>query len=174
MNSYRINNNNITSLINFPILIDDHLHPLIFCNSLRGRNCEGWVCDKCSSNYSSITPSFYCTFCDYDLCQNCLGEYKLKSIRKYNCKLKNNINAKNNKNDIFPWQIDYPNHKHFMSHEKKMNDWFCESCKQNFNNKNDSYCCSLCDYDICIKCSKDKSQKRKQELFVNKKKKKTK
>ena len=130
MNSYRINNNNLTSLINFPILIDDHLHPLILCNSLRGRNCEGWVCDKCSSNYSSITPSFYCTFCDYDLCQNCLGEYKLKSIRKYNCKLINNINAKNNKNDIFPWQIDYPNHKHFMSHVKKMNDWFCESCKQ--------------------------------------------
>ena len=169
MNSYR-DNNNITSFINFPILISDHIHPLILCNCQRGRNFKGWVCDKCSSNYSSTIPSFYCTYCDYDLCQNCLGEYKLKEIKKYNCNLKNRITAKNNSNEVFPWQIDYPNHKHFLSHVKKMNNWFCDSCKQNFNDKNNSYYCSLCDYDICYKCSNDKSNVTNTKLFMNKKK----
>ena len=148
--------NNITSCINFPILIYDHLHPLLFCNCQRGRNCEkGWVCDKCSSNYSVDTPSFYCTFCDYDLCQSCLGEYKLKEIKRYysNC---NYDNITKNIYEILEWQINYPNHKHFLSLVKKMNDWYCDNCKKNYN-KSNSYYCSLCDYDICQKCSINKT-----------------
>ena len=59
--------NDIISLINFPILIETHEHPLIFCYTKRA---EGWSCDKCSSSFKSYKPSFYCTFCDYDYAQN--------------------------------------------------------------------------------------------------------
>ena len=169
MNSYRANNN-IISFIDFPILIADHPHPLILCICQRGKdnNYKGWICNKCSSNYSSNTPSFYCTYCDYDLCQNCLGEYKLKSIDRYNYNFKNNNNnTKKDSNKIFPWQIDYPNHQHFLSHVKKMNNWFCDSCGYNCNNRSNSYYCSLCDYDICYKCCNNKTSGRTLNSFMN-------
>ena len=69
------NDNDISNFINFPIKIDEHDHPLLLCNCQRNNN--NWVCDKCSSKYTSCTPSFYCTYCDYDLCQKYLGEFEL-------------------------------------------------------------------------------------------------
>ena len=73
------NNNDITSFLDFPIIINAHEHPLLLCYCQRQ---NGWSCDKCSRDYNNNTPSFYCSYCDYDLCQNCLGEYKLNQIKK--------------------------------------------------------------------------------------------
>ena len=67
------------------------------------------------------------------------------------------------------WQINYPNHKHFLSLVKKMNDWYCDNCKKNYNRSN-SYYCSLCDYDICQKCSINKTNIRKTESCMDEEK----
>ena len=65
---------NILSLINLPIIVPYHnKHPLINCKTPgrnTGNNC--WRCDNCSTNYSLDVPTFYCTACDFDLCQKCL------------------------------------------------------------------------------------------------------
>ena len=35
-----------------------------------------------------------------------------------------------------------------------INSWFCNVCKQYFDTNIPSYHCTLCDFDICIKCAK--------------------
>ena len=71
------NNSDILSLLNSSIQINVHNHPLRYCYAIERQNYgTGWTCNKCSKSYSYDTPSFYCTICDFDLCQKCLGEYR--------------------------------------------------------------------------------------------------
>ena len=64
-------NNDIYSFINCLILINAHNHPLKLCYPLERKNYgNGWTCNKCFCNFSYEYPSFYCTFCDFDLCKN--------------------------------------------------------------------------------------------------------
>ena len=147
------NNNDMISLINFPILIETHKHPLIFCSTKR---IDGWSCDKCSSSNKCSTPSFYCTYCDYDLCQNCLGNHRLNEIKRYKRNLSNFSNIKQDGEKSFNWQISFPNHNHLLSLLKKENNciWKCSNCKKEYKNNNIfSYYCSLCDYNICELCN---------------------
>jgi hypothetical protein len=82
------------SLINIPILIKNHEHPLLFCITKRTGE---WLCNKCHSNFKCDIPSFYCTYCNYDLCQKCLGKKKLNQIKKYNENLSTFSNIKDDK-----------------------------------------------------------------------------
>ena len=141
----------IISLINFPIMIEAHKHPLLFCTTERS---GGWKCNKCSSGFNSDEPSFYCTYCDYDLCPNCLGNCKLNQIKKYVGNLNNFSNIENDKKTSFDWQVKYPNHNHLLTSIKRKNNssYTCNDCKKENNNQISSYYCSLCDYDICAIC----------------------
>ena len=75
-------NKNIISLINSPIQINIHAHPLIYCCT-KNRAGNGWTCNKCLISYSYESYTFYCTFCDFDLCENCLGMFQLNQILLY-------------------------------------------------------------------------------------------
>ena len=47
-------------------------HNLIYCRS--SRNFIGyntWICDKCDTEFNNDIWSFFCTYCDYDLCCEC-------------------------------------------------------------------------------------------------------
>ena len=37
-----------------------------------------------------------------------------------------------------------------------INSWFCDNCHQTFNETIPSYHCTLCDFDVCYNCVKDK------------------
>ena len=67
------NMNNILSLINLPVLVPYHIeHPLINCKTPgRALPNHNWVCNQCNKHYSYNVPCFYCTNCDFDLCQKC-------------------------------------------------------------------------------------------------------
>ena len=163
-----INNIGITSFINFPIIIDAHEHPLLFCYCQRKSEANqlGWKCDKCLKDYSYDSPSFYCTYCDFDLCQECMSKYQLSQINPYS-KIANIFNIPNNtSNKLYNWQKYFSEHIHLLSPIKKIHSssWICDKChkKYNINNKV-SYYCSLCDYDICYKCDKKNGQYR----FIN-------
>ena len=43
--------------------------------------------------------------------------------------------------------------------QRFMNSWFCDCCHKTFNEKIPSYHCSLCDFDVCYNCVKDKVTK---------------
>ena len=148
-----LNNIGLASFISFPIKIDAHEHPLILC--LCNRKC-GWECDKCSTSYEN-TPSFYCTNCDFDICQKCLGEYKLNQVKicHKNQNIFNNIQNDSNNNI---WQRKLNGHRHSLSLINKANNstWTCNKCSKLYQNNNKSlYYCSLCNYNICNQCYKE-------------------
>ena len=157
--------NDLYYFLNFPIKIDEREHPLLLCNCQRQANNnqdnKGWKCDKCLTDYTYCTPSFYCTYCDYDLCSKCLGEYKLNQIKRSNENIMifNNYSMINN-NNCFAWQRKSPRHIHSLSLIKRINNsnWTCDNCNKTFK-KNDkmSFYCSLCDYNLCTQCYMNKN-----------------
>ena len=74
------NNDNIEELNkhiipDFNFLSKHHKHKLGFVST----NREGWKCNLCKTSLSNQVKSYYCTLCDYDLCQDCiLNEKKEK------------------------------------------------------------------------------------------------
>ena len=154
------NDNDISIFINFPIKIDEHEHPLLLCNCQKNNN-DNWACNKCSSNYTSCIPSFYCTYCDYNLCQKCLGELKLNQIKRSdeNIIIFNNYNMLVN-NNSFTWQKKTPSHIHSLTLIRRVNNnsWICDNCNQTYkNNAKLLFYCSLCDYNLCTKCYMNKN-----------------
>ena len=87
VNQYNLNNkNNILSLINLPIITPYHSHhPLISCLTPgRAEMSANWKCNGCGCQYSYNVPTFYCTACDFDLCQRCLLSLSAFMIAIYN------------------------------------------------------------------------------------------
>ena len=80
----KCDNGFLISRINSSIMIKFHQHPLYSCFSpLRANSSQFWTCNYCGSKYNYTVPSFYCTACDYDLCQKCLIQCQLYEIIMY-------------------------------------------------------------------------------------------
>ena len=146
----------ITSLFNSPIFIVDHSHPLIYCFTTSRANCgNSWICNKCNSSFTYDIPTFYCIFCDYDLCKQCLEKYTIGNVFVFNYNT-NNFNNISNPINKLNWQISLPMHSHYMTLIKKVNtnqNWICKFCSNSYNNNESFYYCSLCDYKLCQYCS---------------------
>ena len=130
----------ILSLISLSIYMNDiHEHPLLFCSPLdRKQYGNSWSCNKCKSTYNYKTSSFYCTFCDFDLCTKCLGFCQLNQISIYKDDNKFTTNNLNNNNTSFQWQKRIHKHEHFLTLIEKLNknyNWKCEFCLKEYNNK---------------------------------------
>ena len=153
-------NKNIISLINSPIQINIHEHPLIYCCT-KNRAGNGWTCNKCLISYSYESYTFYCTFCDFDLCENCLGMFQLNQILLYDY---NNSNLKNIlkiSKDNYEWQKKFSVHPHILTLLNKQNDlnsWVCNKCFQTFKNNISCFYCSLCDFNLCQNCGNKTQQ----------------
>ena len=49
------------------IITKYHVHPLSKCRLDRAT----YICNKCLKEYNGFIPSYYCSLCDYDLCESC-------------------------------------------------------------------------------------------------------
>lgn len=145
---------NICLYLNDPIKIEIHEHPLILCITPDRKNYgTHWTCNNCKTDYFYEIPSFYCTYCDFDLCPKCLGAYKLNEIMIYNY----NIYPKfaQNLDKTFEWQKKFLIHEHMLTMIEKLNknyNWKCKKCSKEYNNNNSLFYCSLCNYYICQAC----------------------
>ena len=156
-NNLKVNkaNNNLTSLINFSVIINVHEHPLQLCYPLARKNYgTGWTCDKCSTSFTYDEPSFYCTFCDLDICQKCIGEFRFNEINIYDTTSNNYKYEQRISNGNFQWQKSSPFHNHLLTYIQRGNNssWICDKCSKKFQSKDPSFYCSLCDFDICQTC----------------------
>ena len=81
--------------------------------------------------------------------------FKLKNEYK---KLKEEIdNPKQNNEILKNGGIKSYMHKHIIHIMRHFNDsWICDACDTSFNPDIPSYNCTLCDYDICYNCIKDR------------------
>ena len=160
-NNFNNNNNNqinLLSIMNSSILVQEHNHPFIYCFTIeRANHGPSWKCNKCGNDYTYNIPSFYCIFCDCDLCENCFLQYKIADIIIFNYN-NNNILSQimNPLMQKFNWQIVFPCHNHFLSLIRKVNlnyYWICKLCNQNYPNSQSFYYCSLCDFYLCQNCA---------------------
>ena len=150
------NMSNILSLINLPIVVPYHnQHPLINCKTPgRKEISQYWICNNCRNSYSYNVPTFYCTACDFDLCQKCLLSLSAFMIAIYNYNQSYIYASKEFANN----KCYKPNvHNHpivriireptYSSIELK-----CNACFKNLQKEEAFYYCSLCNYCLCIGC----------------------
>ena len=165
------NMTNILSLINLPIIVPYHAeHPLINCKT-PGRIDEKynfWGCDSCKNRYTYDVPTFFCTACDFDICQKCILSLGAFWIIIYNYESGNLCKAQINESSSYAMQhLHKKIHQHPIvkiirepSHyEKKMR---CNLCIKEIQKDEEFYYCSLCNYCVCLNCFKEKTK----EFFV--------
>jgi rubrerythrin len=120
-----------------------HNHGLVLLYSNRD-----WICNICRWNFKNNEPTYYCSICDFDVCNNCIGINKKYSLEEYyheQTQLKSYI---------------FPTHEHKMIYcrtsrsSNKDTIWTCNLCFKTYENKIWSFYCTNCDYDICLLCSK--------------------
>lgn len=145
-------NNMLLSLINSSIITIDHPHPLYSClTPQKGRYSQFWTCRKCRCNYMLNVPSFYCTFCDIDLCQKCFLQYPIYQIELYTYR-NSNYNFKNlmgNQNDQ-NLRMNIHNHPlrliQIMNYNSQRYNIHCMNCRNNIQNTDNFFYCSLCNF----------------------------
>ena len=120
----------------------NHEHKLIFLFSNKD-----WICAKCGSQFNDKKAKYYCSLCDFNLCDNCFTEKKMYPLKEYN----------HEQTKIKIYKL--PNHEHKLIYcrTSRFNDilsqWVCDICEKKYNYKIWSFYCTLCDYDICLKCA---------------------
>ena len=130
------------------IIVKEHIHNLVYCltNFI-------WKCNLCSNKYEKTSPKYFCSVCNYSMCENC------HAIRNYP------------KKKAFPDDIDTSEitikkkflktvyHKHILVYSRTSRDsteykqWFCNNCKTTFENDVWSFYCTKCDFDLCKICA---------------------
>ncbi len=155
MNNSLNNQNSLLSLINSSVLVPEHSHPLIYCNTIfRINGRKSWCCNTCGGVYDYTRPTFYCIFCDADMCEKCLLQHKLSDIILYDYR----FNAFNDfqPDKTYDWQTKFPFHYHSLTLILKFNKnffWICNSCGKNYGNNESLYYCSLCNFHLCKNCA---------------------
>lgn len=125
-----------------------HDHNMIYCRTSRNYNkLSEHYCKLCHRRYSNKIWSFYCTYCDYDICLKCSKLYIDKSLL------------------ILEDGIKIDNHKHalFYMITNRYREWECSICNESFY-QDPSYYCTKCDYDVCKKCMEKISDEEKYPL----------
>ena len=129
------------------VSVKEHNHLLVYCLT----NFD-WKCNLCLINYEKSNGRYYCSKCDFNICENC----------HYN---RNYIMKKSFPKDTFPSNLsvkdNYLNtdlHEHPLIYcriSKNLaffNDWNCSNCCGNYNNNIWSFYCTVCNYHLCLSC----------------------
>ena len=130
------------------IKVREHEHKLVY--SLTNFN---WKCNKCKKDYSQKEAKYYCSLCDYCMCDK--------------CRKKGNYNKKKSfPENVPPCDINYKEkflktkfHQHNLvlsrTSRKAIGStpWFCNGCRTKFNNETWSFYCTKCDFDLCSNCA---------------------
>ena len=147
--------------INSSIMIETHDHPLYSCfTPNRANSSQCWTCNYCGYNYNFTVPSFYCTSCNYDLCQKCLIQFPLYKIHMYDYSKNeflnfnitqgnNNLNVHNHRLALIKIENYNLNNKYYIH---------CRICRGNIANTDQFYYCSLCNFYVCQSCFNNKQQ----------------
>ena len=147
--------------INSSIMIETHDHPLYSCfTPNRANSSQCWTCNYCGYNYNFTVPSFYCTSCNYDLCQKCLIQFPLYKIHMYDYSKNeflnfnitqgnNNLNVHNHRLALIKIENYNLNSKYYIH---------CRICRGNIANTDQFYYCSLCNFYVCQSCFNNKQQ----------------
>ena len=130
------------------IKVKEHPHILVYCLTQ-----FNWFCKKCNKIYSKYKGTYFCSFCDFNLCDSCRAEGNYSKKKEFPENIQDSEIKLNYK------FLPPKNHEHRLVYcrtSRKLfesNRWFCNNCQKEFNNDIWSFYCTLCDYDLCIDCA---------------------
>ena len=156
-NEINLNNmTNILSLINLPIVVPCHnQHPLINCKTPgRAELSKFWICNNCMGSYSYSVPSFYCTACDYDLCQRCFLCLSAFMIAVYNYQF-GNMYASQQFTNMSHYHQNIHNHpivKIIKEPSFSEIQLKCNFCYKELLKNEAFHYCTLCNFCVCVNC----------------------
>ena len=141
------------------IKLDEHAHTLIYL--INNRN---WSCNICYASFNSNTAKYYCSICDYNVCNNCKDK---RNKEKKNLNL--NRNLKNYSEGNF---VNTKYHRHSLiycntSRNEIETVWNCDVCGIKYGPQSWSFYCTKCDYDVCYNCFK-KAKEKNELTFLEK------
>ena len=112
-----------------------HNHPLLYCRSSRhNSNLNFWSCNICRLTFTNRIWSFYCTYCDFDLCLICARKLVPS-------------------NDLLNgYGIKIDDHDHTLVYLISNKDWNCKICANQFTSNDGKFYCSICDFSLCKNC----------------------
>ena len=127
--------------------VKEHKHKLVFCLT----NIS-WKCNICNLKYKKEVSKYYCSLCDYSMCKNCHFQKKYFMKKSFPKEAK----PSNDSVNIHFLDTDYHEHRlvfcrssrHFICY----NSWFCNNCRESFENDKWSFYCTICDFDLCCDC----------------------
>ena len=147
---------NILCLINLPVVVPCHnQHPLINCKTPgRAEISQSWKCNNCMNDYSYNVPSFYCTACDYDLCQRCFLCLSAFMIAVYNYQL-GNMYASQQFTNMSHYHQNIHNHpivKIIKEPSFSEIQLKCNFCYKALLKNEAFHYCTLCNFCVCVNC----------------------
>lgn len=133
---------------NSNVEVKEHQHGLVYCITI-----FPWSCNLCKINYDISNAKYYCSLCDFNMCDNChsKGNYtKKKSFPENNSFLQ------------IPFRQFYKTiyHEHSLIYcrssrsNNSLIGWVCDICERKFKNEDWSFFCTKCNFDVCINCIK--------------------
>ena len=129
------------------IIVKEHKHILVYCLSIKD-----WKCNICNENFSKNKGRYYCSICDYNMCEKCheKNKYFMKKSFPEGTKPSNSAVT-----EQF-LSTDYHEHKLVFCRSSRkfdfFNSWKCSNCLENYDNDIWLYYCTLCDFNLCLKC----------------------
>lgn len=142
------NNNSLASLSSSGIIVKEHIHNLVYC-----LNNFSWKCNICKIKYEKKSPKYYCSICNFALCEKC------HDIRNYPKKKEFPEGSLDADITIKKKFLKTVYHKHYLAYCRTSRDtdelkqWYCNNCKETFENDVWSFYCTKCDFDLCKKCA---------------------
>ena len=119
-------------------------------------------------SYSYNVPSFYCTACDYDLCQKCLLSLSAFMIAVYNYQLGNMYASQQftNMSLYFPKIHNHPIVKIIKEPSFSEIQLKCNFCYKALLKNEAFHYCTLCNFCVCVNCF-NMNQMPKMPTFVD-------
>ena len=129
------------------IIVNEHKHILVYCLTIKD-----WKCNVCNENYTKNKGRYYCSVCDYNLCEKC--HEKNKYFMKKSFPEETTPSNSQIKEPFLT--TDYHEHKLVFCRSSKkfdfFNDWNCSNCLEKNDNNIWLFYCTLCDFNLCLKC----------------------
>ena len=133
------------------IKVKEHEHELIYIISI-----FDWKCNCCKKNYSKNDARYYCSLCDFNMCDVCHAKQNYPKKRIFQ-----ELDIKPSNNEIKEPKLKIKYHEHNLTYCRSSrnfigyNTWICDKCGKEFENNIWSFVCTFCDYDLCDKCAKN-------------------
>jgi len=140
--------NTLNKYTQIGLMIKEHIHNLVYC-----LNNFTWKCNLCKFKYEKNFPKYFCSLCNFSMCEKC---HDIRNYPKFKAFPEDNDNSKI---DITKKFFKTIYHKHILVYSRTSRDqtelkqWYCDNCKENFENNVWSFYCTKCDYDLCKKCA---------------------